>query len=278
MWAGRGAGASRVPAGERSHQSAGRQVGGSPSMCAWPILISFHMTGSTTGRLRLWLTDCRCSMELNLPLMLPSCPLFEQSARRQCADLDGAALHQARQRKATTCPELAHPRGGRARLVVLGCEAGVRWSEETQLCEPVGKGEVAQGTPSTQTAGETRLVPPLEHFTGLQRGSVFRPVPLGTSRWVRGGWGHTVCHGCVRRVRTMFWDCSIIFATASKMLEILRSPHLIKRATCAEMRQHGRRRVSCEDRYHRDDNLLVSQGGVRDLHSDLREWEQHHRR
>ena len=42
----------------------------------------------------------------------------------------------------------------------------------------------------------------------------------------------------------MLWDC--IFATASKMLEILRSPHLIKRATCATKRQHGRRRVSCE--------------------------------
>ena len=44
----------------------------------------------------------------------------------------------------------------------------------------------------------------------------------------------------------MCWDCSIIFETASKMLEILRSPHLTKRATCAEKKQHGRRRVSCE--------------------------------
>ena len=91
-------------------ESAATSLPGGRWAGAWPILISFHMTGSTTGRLRSWLTDCRCSMELNLPLMLPSCPLFEQSARRQCADLDGAALHQARQRKATTCPELAHPR------------------------------------------------------------------------------------------------------------------------------------------------------------------------
>ena len=36
------------------------------------------------------------------------------------------------------------------------------------------------------------------------------------------------------------------FATASKMLEILRSPHLTKRATCAEKKHNGRRRVSCE--------------------------------
>ena len=50
------------------------------------------------------------------------------SARRQCADHDAAALHQARP---TTYPELA-PRGGRARLVVLGCEVGRRWSEEAR--------------------------------------------------------------------------------------------------------------------------------------------------
>ena len=31
--------------------------------------------------------------------------------------------------------------------MVLGCEVGGRWSEETQLCEPVGKGEVAQEPP-----------------------------------------------------------------------------------------------------------------------------------
>ena len=48
---------------------------------------------------------------------------------------------------------------------------------------------------------------------------------------------------CTSFGEAMLWDC--IFATASKMLEILRSPHLIKRATCAMKRQHGRRRVSC---------------------------------
>ena len=46
--------------------------------------------------------------------------------------------------------------------------------------------------------------------------------------------------------RRCFGTCSVDFATASKMLEILRSPHLTKRATCAEKKQHGRRRVSCE--------------------------------
>ena len=46
--------------------------------------------------------------------------LADGNARRQCADHDGAALQQARRKKETTYPELARPRGGRARLVVLG--------------------------------------------------------------------------------------------------------------------------------------------------------------
>ena len=58
---------------------------------------------------------------------------------------------------------------------------------------------------------------------------------------------------CTSVEEAIFWDCSIIFATASKMPERLRPPHLIKQATRAEKKQHDRRRVSCE-RYHRDDN------------------------
>ena len=46
------------------------------------------------------------------------------TARRQCATVSGAALDQARRRK-----ERQH---GRARLVVLGCEVGGRWSEESR--------------------------------------------------------------------------------------------------------------------------------------------------
>ena len=50
--------------------------------------------------------------------------------RRQCADVDGAALAQARRRKQRTYPELdGH---GRARLVVLAAEVGGRWSEEAR--------------------------------------------------------------------------------------------------------------------------------------------------
>ena len=50
--------------------------------------------------------------------------------RRQCADVDGAALAQARRRKQRTYPELdGH---GRARLVVLAAKVGGRWSEEAR--------------------------------------------------------------------------------------------------------------------------------------------------
>ena len=53
------------------------------------------------------------------------------TASRQCATTSGAALDQARRRKERTYPELAQPHG-RARLVVLGCEVGGRWSDESR--------------------------------------------------------------------------------------------------------------------------------------------------
>ena len=49
----------------------------------------------------------------------------------QCARVDGAALARARRRKEATYPELSGA-NGRARLVVLGCEVGGRWSDECQ--------------------------------------------------------------------------------------------------------------------------------------------------
>ena len=50
--------------------------------------------------------------------------------RRQCAERDGAALDQARRTKERTFPELTGEHG-RARLAVLACETGGRWSEES---------------------------------------------------------------------------------------------------------------------------------------------------
>ena len=55
---------------------------------------------------------------------------------RQCATTDGAALEQTRRWKELRYPELTGEQG-RARLVVLACEIGGRWSEEAQL-EAIG--------------------------------------------------------------------------------------------------------------------------------------------
>ena len=73
-----------------------------------------------------------CSTAHSLPLTprwSAQCELTEP--RRQCAERDGAALDQARRTKERTYPELTCEQG-RARLVVLACETGGRWSEEAQ--------------------------------------------------------------------------------------------------------------------------------------------------
>ena len=54
---------------------------------------------------------------------------MDGSPRRQCATTDVAAMAQARVRKERTNPELAQGHG-RARLVVVACEVGGRWSDE----------------------------------------------------------------------------------------------------------------------------------------------------
>ena len=51
------------------------------------------------------------------------------TARRGAADRDGVALEEARRREERTYPELVQP-GHRAKLVVLACEVGGRWSLE----------------------------------------------------------------------------------------------------------------------------------------------------
>ena len=70
---------------------------------------------------------------------------------------------------------------------------------------------------------------------------------------------------CTSVEEAIFWDCSIIFATASKMSERLRSQHLIKLATCAEKKQHGRRRAArmAGSSVVRDELSLVWSHGVR---------------
>ena len=73
--------------------------------------------------------------------------------------------------------------------MVLGCEVGERWSEEarnfvSQLAKAKSRREQ-----STQTAGETRLVPPLEHFTAARLG--LSPCPSWN---VEGGLGSMGTH------------------------------------------------------------------------------------
>ena len=54
---------------------------------------------------------------------------LDGSSRRQCGTTDGTAMAQARVRKERTYPELAQAHG-RARLVVVVCEVGGRWSDD----------------------------------------------------------------------------------------------------------------------------------------------------
>ena len=83
-------------------------------------------------------------------------------------------------KRESTYPESARPRGGRARLVVLGCEIGGRLCRRgSRFRESVGENEVPQGTPATETVNETRMVLPLEHSVGLQRCRVLRPLTVG---------------------------------------------------------------------------------------------------
>ena len=65
---------------------------------------------------------------------------------RQCAERDGAALDQARRTKERTYPKLTGEHG-RARLVVLACETGGRWSEESLIPQTVGPSEGPVGAP-----------------------------------------------------------------------------------------------------------------------------------
>ena len=64
------------------------------------------------------------------------------TARRQCATRSGAVLAQVRRDKGVTYCELRGS-NGRARLVVLACEVGGRWSTETQdFLRHLGKAKV----------------------------------------------------------------------------------------------------------------------------------------
>ena len=68
--------------------------------------------------------------QLALDATMVSALRCDGTPHRRAAEKDGAVLRAARRRKERTYPELTG-RFGRARLVVLACEVGGRWSEET---------------------------------------------------------------------------------------------------------------------------------------------------
>ena len=87
----------------------------------------------TPGGWRWLLTACHSSTALSWRSTLQWCP---QSGQMDCPDRgvvrdDGAALATARRLKERTYPGLTG-QFGRARLVVLACEVGGRWSGEIQ--------------------------------------------------------------------------------------------------------------------------------------------------
>ena len=92
------------------------------------------------------LDNHRLEIVANVPLL---CPLAvdttivsvlkrDGSVRTRCATVDGASLEAARRRKEATYPELTG-RNGRTKLVVLGCEVGVRLSGEQEFLRSLAK-------------------------------------------------------------------------------------------------------------------------------------------
>ena len=70
----------------------------------------------------------------------------------RCAVEDGVALMQARRGKERTYPELSGAHG-RARLVVLACEVGGRWSSETQpFLRQLAKAKTRHVPPALRTS------------------------------------------------------------------------------------------------------------------------------
>ena len=70
-----------------------------------------------------------CHLALDATLVSP---LHRDGTHRKNEDtMDGMLLRAAKKDKEKTCPELFES-NGLARLVVIACEVGRRWSEETE--------------------------------------------------------------------------------------------------------------------------------------------------
>ena len=100
----------------------------------------------------------------------------------QCARVDGAALMRARRRKETTYPELSGA-NGRARLVVLACEVGGRWSGECQnFLSQLAKAKVRHEPPAIWASARLAWLRRAEFHSGLLRVPVLCFVVAGTPR------------------------------------------------------------------------------------------------
>ena len=104
-------------------------------------------------------------------------------------EVDGAALARARRREEATYPELSGA-NGRARLVVLGCEVGGRWSDECQsFLRQLSKARVRHEPPDLRASA--RVVAKMELDLGLLRLPVSGSVVVGSTRGSWRRWSHT---------------------------------------------------------------------------------------
>ena len=126
--------------------------------------------------------------QLALDTTLVSPVRADGGPRRQCATTDGAALEQARRRKELRFPELTGEQG-RARLVVLACETGRRWSEEAQdFLRQLARARARSEPPRNQRRCEACLVQEVVYGTLLLRGTSVRDVAVGAPRGTRCRW------------------------------------------------------------------------------------------
>ena len=113
------------------------------------------------------------------------CPLTRAGEpRRRAGRFAAAALHDARKAKERACPELL--RNSRCRLVVLGIEAGGRWSEETAFITNLARAKT-RDTPAplrhaatAPSSPDGQLSPHTRHFQHLQPASFSRTQPTIT--------------------------------------------------------------------------------------------------
>ena len=124
--------------------SAGKQVGGSPSTSESVTWTCLHGVDRIRGDLKWSRTGCLCSMDLNSRLTPPWSLPWGGTAQPGplCARVDGATLVRT--------PSFS---GANGRLVVLACEVGGRWSEESMsFSSQLAKAKVRHEPPTIRAS------------------------------------------------------------------------------------------------------------------------------